>query len=122
MHKTLLAAAAALLISASAAPLAASAATSSAQGADCFRVRDVNNYHVINAHTLRVHISREREYDLTTDMGFLNDLNYSIHVSLHAGSPYICAGPGGDTEIRNNGETWGVTNIARVPPAPPKTH
>lgn len=120
MHKTLFAAAAALLISASAAPLGASAATSPAQGSDCFRVRDVNNYHVIDAHTLRVHISRTREYDLTTDMGFLNDLNYDIRVSLHAGSSYICAGSGGDTEIRHGGETWGVTSIARVPA--PKPH
>ena len=118
MHKTLLLAAAALFLSASATPVLA--ATARAQGSDCFRVRDVNNYHVINPHTLRVHISREREYDLTTDMGFLNDLNYSIHLSLHAGSHYICAGPGGDTEIRNGGETWGVTNISRVPPAPPQ--
>ena len=120
MHKTLLAAAAIVLISASAAPVAGAAATAPVQGADCFRVRDVNNYHVIDAHTLRVHISREREYDLTTAMGFLNDLNFNNHVRLSAGLSRICAGPGGDTEIRNGSESWSVTTISRVPPAPPQ--
>lgn len=114
MHRTLLLAAIFLV-----GACAAQAATAP-EGRDCFRNRDVNSWSVVDDHTVRVHVSNTREYDLHTINGFVRDLRFSLGMALHSGSSWICTGPGGDTEIRRGRESWGVAQITRAPPPAPQ--
>lgn len=116
MRPFLCAASAALLLAAAACAAPSSAAAP--EGRDCFRNHDVDNFSVIDNHTVRVFVSSRQAYDLRTAMGHANDLNYGMRMALRSHQSWICTGNGYDVEIMSlerPRRVWAVETITRVP-------
>ena len=113
--KSVLLAACILIVSACATPTR----SASMPGAhDCFRNADVNSFNVIDDNTLRVRVSRTRQYDLHITGPTIRDLRFDQGVALRSGTSWICTGNGLDVEIRqlrNGSQTWSVDTITRAP-------
>lgn len=91
-------------------------ASADAGARDCFSSSQVNGYSVIDDHRVRVSVSANRNYILSTSWN-AHDLNWTEAIALRSGPGQICTGNGLGVEIvgGNPPRTFPITGIAREP-------
>lgn len=112
MHRILLAAAALALAGCAATQTGAETAASR----DCFRTLDVGGYGVVDEHTVRVHISPQREYYLTINAN-TRDLDWTHAISIRSNTSFICVGNGAGVQLMGGDPPfpYQVVRIERAP-------
>lgn len=114
-----------LVLAAAATGLAACTTADTASNAaagerDCFRSESVNGYEIIDDHNIRVRVSTNRTYTLTTSWN-ASDLDWSNAIALRSNTGWICTGNvRGDVEITGGplARTFPVDTITRDPQPP----
>lgn len=87
------------------------------EGRDCFHMRYVRSYAIIDEHNVRVRFSRTRTYTLTTSENAA-DLEWGRNVGVSSDTGWVCTGDvrgavyvtGGDMDNR-----YGVDTVTRDP-------
>jgi hypothetical protein len=87
------------------------------EGRDCFHMRYVRSYAIIDEHNVRVRFSRTRTYTLTTSENAA-DLDWGSSVGVSSDTGWVCTGDvrgavyiqGGDM-----GNRYGVDTVTRDP-------
>lgn len=115
MFRTLLAASAFAALAACAGTQGAET-ESAAATRDCFRTLDVSGYGVVDEHTVRVHISPQREYYLTINAN-TRDLDWTHAISIRSMTSFICVGDGAGVQVMGGDPAipYQVTRIERAP-------
>jgi hypothetical protein len=83
---------------------------------DCFNSAQVNGYEVVDDHSVRVRVSANRHYLLTTAWN-TSDLNWTQAIALQSTNGHICTGNGLGVQIRGGDpvRTFPITGITREP-------
>lgn len=114
MLRTLIPAFAALALAACA--TAEQSQTAAAPDRDCFRASQVNGFSTIDNDHIRVSVSANRNYILTT-MFNARDLDWSHAIAVRSANGWICTGNGLGVEIIGGDpqRTYPITQVEREP-------
>ncbi len=96
---------------------ASTTAQQSADGRDCFYVRSVRGYEVVDDRTILVRISDQQRYHLTTVTPIENALDYSSRIAIDAPGGFVCTGGGAGVEILGGRDrrSFFVNSVTRAP-------
>lgn len=93
----------------------------SAEDRDCFYVRNVRGYEVVDDRTILVRINDRERYLLTTMVPIENALDWSSRINITAPGGFVCTGAGAGVDIEGGRDrrTFSVTSVTRAPAETP---
>jgi hypothetical protein len=88
----------------------------------CFFTQQIDGWHYVNDHMIRIEVGAARQFDLTL-MASAPELVNHLAIGFKSPDPtgLVCTGDGAGVEVFKQGpyhETYAVTHIDPVPPKP----